>query len=133
MQYSSRTLVHTVLAVDYLVGLARSDAESTAIVKAFASSMARPKSLVRYVQRHPPFAEQISSWADRSVTQEAIHASIRILEAAQPADVFVMKMHEWLSSDDEQHVQFAIKNFGSPTSSSIAENGEEKSQRQSLD
>lgn len=111
---SSRTLVHPVLAVDYVASPARTDAESTAIVKAFASSMAKPKSFVSYVQRHPAFAEQISSWADRSVTQEAIHASIGILEAAQTADVFMMKMHEWLSSDDEQHVQFAIEKLWEP-------------------
>ncbi|MFT5322760.1 MAG: serine/threonine protein kinase [Planctomycetaceae bacterium] len=111
---SHRIVVHPVLAVDYIANLTATDATSTAIVKTFSTSLAQPKQLLNYVQRHPAFAERVSAWADRSVTHESIDASVRILEAAQPADVLMERMHEWLSSDDEQRAQYAVDKFWKP-------------------
>ena len=111
---SNRIVVHPVLAVDYIANLTTTDATSTAIVKTFSTSLAQPKQLVNYVQRHPAFAKRVSAWADQSVTHEAIHASVRILEAAQPADVLKEKMHKWVSSDDDQRAQYAVNKFWEP-------------------
>lgn len=106
---SHRMVVHPVLATDYLASLTGTDANSTAIVKA-VGSIAKPKSLVAYLQRHPAFAERVSAWVDQTVTHEASHAAVGILQAAQPA-VLMDKMHDWLSSDVEHRVQFALKKF----------------------
>lgn len=107
---SQRMVVHPVLATDYLASLTGTDADSTAIVKEFGASLTRPKSLTTYVQRHPVFAERVSAWAERTVTLEASHAAVEILQAAQPA-VLMGKMHDWLSSDVEHRVEFALKKF----------------------
>jgi hypothetical protein len=107
---SNRMVIHPVLVTDYLANLTGTDADSTAIVKAFSASLTRPKTLITYVQRHPVFAERVSAWAERTVTHEASHAAVGILQVAQPA-ALIEKMHEWLSSDAEHRVQFALKKF----------------------
>ena len=107
---SYRLVVHPVLAADYLANLTGTDADSTAIVKAFGRSFTKPKSLITYVQRHPVFAERVSAWADQTVTDEASHAAVGILQAAD-LEVLMGKMHDWLSSDVEHRVQFALKKF----------------------
>jgi hypothetical protein len=107
---SNRMVVHPVLATDYLANLTGTDANSTAIVQAFRASVTRPKSLAISVQRHPVFAERVSAWADQTVTHEASHAAVGILQAAAP-EVLMGKMHDWLSSDVEHRVQFALKKF----------------------
>jgi len=112
-QTSFRTLVHPVLAVGYVANLTGGDEELTAIMKAFAKSLTAPKHLAIYVQRHPAFADWISRWADRADTNEARHTAVGILQAAQPA-VLMEKMHDWLSSDVEHRVEFALKKIWEP-------------------
>jgi serine/threonine protein kinase len=107
---SYRRVLHPVLATDYLADLTGTDTDSTAIVKAFGRSFTKPKSLITYVQRHPIFAERISDWVDRTATYESSHAAAGILQAAQPA-VLMKKMHDWLSSDEEHRVEFALRKF----------------------
>lgn len=110
---TNRMVVHPVLATDYLANLTGTDSNSTAVVKAFRASVTRPKSVAISVQRHPVFAERVSDWVDQTATHEASHAAVGILQATDPEilEALMGKMHDWLSSDEEHRVEFALKKF----------------------
>lgn len=112
-QSSIRTLVHPVLAAGYVANLTGSDDELAAIMKAFSKSLIAPRHLEIFVQRHPEFADWVSRWTDRTDSNEAMHAAAGILEAGQPA-VLMEKMHDWLGSDEQLRVDFALKKLWEP-------------------
>lgn len=105
---SYRMVVHPILTADYLANLTRKDSNSTTIVKAFGASLAKPKSLMAYVQRHPVFAKRISDWLDQTATNKSSRAATGILQATHPAKL-ISTMHDWLCNNSERRVQFSLK------------------------
>lgn len=105
---SYRTIVHPVLAVDYIADLTVTDEDSTAIAKAFSDALATPKDLAVHIKRHPRFAERVTEWSENASSREMALAAIEILREARTDAEHVEQMHQWLSSERTDRAALAI-------------------------
>jgi len=105
---SNRAVVHPVLAVDYIATLPVTDAPSTTIVTELAGALAKPESLVTFMQRHPAFTERLTEWSESTTSKRVVATVLNILREARGEEKHRDVMHDWLDSDRDFQAGWAI-------------------------
>jgi len=105
---SGRTLVHPVLAVDYIADMAETDESAVRVAAALSGVLAKPRDLAPYVKRHAKFAERIAVWSEKAKADKMIAAPVEILRELWTETQYIERLQEWLTGTDSDHASFAV-------------------------